>query len=347
METAETAGARAGNGGRDAAIGDARPAGAAEWEAAWRSCPYATYFQSPGWAADWSAYTHGAFRPEPLLVTLSDGRRVVLPLTRERRHRGLAHRYHLSPAGTYGGWLAEGSLTAPQAEALLTWVLHSYAPLWWRVNPFDPCAATLRPAAGEPDVTHVLHLGRGVQAAFQHASRGHRSALGKARRSGVVVRRAAGAEDWARYYEVYRSSLARWGSSATSGYAPSLFELLRRRGSPHVELWLAEMDDVLVAGALCVYGPRHASYWHGAALGDHLRFRPVNLLMHELVVDACGRGLDWFDLNPSGGLTGVATFKERLGAESLECPMIHRERPRDRLLDRLFALANKGRVAIG
>ena len=340
-----------GRGGRSGApvrraVRDVRPASAAEWQAAWRSCPYATYFQSPAWAADWADYTGGTLRPAPLLVTLPDGMRVVLPLTRQRRHRGLANRYLLSPAGTYGGWLAAEGLQQPQAEALLPWILRSRAPLWWRVNPFDPCAAVLERAADEPDTTRVLRLSCGPDGAYEDASRGHKSALRKALRSGLRVRRAAGADDWARYYAIYESSLTRWGEQATSRYGAGLFELLRRRGSPDVELWLVELDEAtVVAGGLCVYGPSHAAYWHGAALAEYFELRPANLLVHEFMVDACARGLDWFDLNPSGGHAGVDTFKQRLGAESLSCPIIKTERARDLFLDRLLKPRERGPVA--
>ena len=326
-------------------VGDVRPATAAEWETAWSTCPYATYFQSPGWAGDWSRYSGGGLRPAPLLVTLSDGMRVVLPLTRQRRRRGLADRHLLSPAGTYGGWLVAEGLPKPQAEALLSWILRSRASLWWRVNPFDPCAAVLEEVAEQPDTTHVLHLPHGPEAAFARASRGHRSAVHKARRSGLTVRRAVSAEDWACYYGVYEDSVARWGARATSRYDASLFEILRRRGGPDVELWLVELDAALVvAGGLCVYGPRHAAYWHGAALGEYFGSRPANLLVHELVVDACARGLDWFDLNPSGGHEGVDVFKKRVGGETLSCPVIERERASDRFLDRLMRARGGGPV---
>ncbi len=324
----------------------ARPATAAEWQHAWRSCPYATCFQSPTWAEDWSRYSGGWLRPAPLLVTLSDGMRVVIPLTRQRRHRGLANRRVLSPAGTYGGWLAAEGLPKTQAEALLSWILRARASLWWRVNPFDPCAAVLEAVADEPDATHVLRLSSGPEAAFARASRGHRSALRKARRSGLTVRRADSADDWARYYSVYESSLARWGAGATSCYGAGLFEILRRRGRPDIDLWLVELDDALVvAGGLCVYGPRHAAYWHGAALAEFFEFRPANLLMHELVADACARGLEWFDLNPSGGHEGVDIFKRRVGAERLACPIIKRERARDLFLDRLLKAREEAPVA--
>ena len=77
---------------------EARPATAAEWDAVWTACPYATYFHSRAWSEDWSTYTRGSLVPAPELVTFSDERRALLPITRQLRRRGLAVRNILSPA---------------------------------------------------------------------------------------------------------------------------------------------------------------------------------------------------------------------------------------------------------
>ena len=135
-----------GGGSLTLAVRDSRPATATEWDALWAACPYATYFHSRAWSEDWSAYTAGSLVPAPVLVTFNDGRRALLPITRQLRRRGLAVRYLLSPAGTYGGWLADQPLEAAHAELLTAWLLRKRVPLWWRVNPFDPLAAVPGPA---------------------------------------------------------------------------------------------------------------------------------------------------------------------------------------------------------
>jgi len=93
---------------------NSRPVLAAEWDAAWQACPYATYFQSRARAEDWAAYTAGTMRPEPL--------------------------------------------DPERAAALLAQMGRPRAPVWWRVDPFDPSAATVAAEASQEDVTHVLQL---------------------------------------------------------------------------------------------------------------------------------------------------------------------------------------------
>ena len=325
-----------------------RPASAAEWDAAWAACQHGTYFQSRAWLEDWATYTHGVMAPRPVVVSLGDGRSVVLPLTRQRRRLGLATRYLLSPAGTYGGWLAAEPLEAGQPEALAGWLETARAPFWWRLNPFDPDVAGLAEREAIRDVTHVVELSSGFDSACSRATHGHACAVRKAQRYGLRVRRAESVADWEAYYGLYEASMERWGDLTSSRYGPELFELLRRRGSPGVELWLATLDDgVIIAGGLCLYAPRHVSYWHAAALSEFFALRPANLLVHEMVLDACCRGLRWFDLNPSGGHAGVATFKERVGAVAVPSPVVVRDRatvPLRRLGNAIHGLS-RGRSA--
>ena len=90
--------------------------------------------------------------------------------------------------------------------------------------------------------------------------------------------------------------------------------------SEKVRLWLAFCDDNVIAGALCFYAKRHVVYWHGAAYSDKFTSHPAQLLMREIIADACARQYWWFDFNPSGGHNGVREFKAKFGVENLSCP---------------------------
>ena len=302
-------------------ISDMRAATAAEWDAAYESCPYATYSQSRAWSEDWATYTHGSMKPGPLLARFDDGHRALLPLTRQRRRSRLTMRHLMSPAGTYGGWLTDEPLTPLHAEVLTDWLLTERVPLWWRVNPFDPLAAVPMPRATEPDETHIVRLERGLEAQMSH--HGHREAVSKARRAGLTVRRAAGADDWQTYYSIYLSNLERWGADASSNYGAALFDLLRLRGAPGIDLWLVELEDgTIVSGSINLCGPHHVAGWHMASLSDYFRLKPTNLLVNEMIKDAIERSFTWFDMHPSGGHEGATRFKENCGGERLECPVI-------------------------
>ncbi|MHC5114933.1 MAG: GNAT family N-acetyltransferase [Planctomycetota bacterium] len=298
----------------------------AQWDAAWRSSGQATYFHGRAWAE-----IHGdTHRPRPRLVTFDDGVTALLPLSRQRRARGLDDRTVSSPAGTAGGWIAGPSFGAAHASALVDWLTRSAGPIAWRVNPFDPEQVSAAPADGvTADATHALDLAAGYDGLEAAWKRRGGAVLRKARsaeRRGVTVRTADGEDDWRAYFAVYEDSLARWGDRASSRYDWPLFDRIRARASGHETLWLAEVDGRVVAGALCFASRCITSYWHGATLASFFDRRPVNLLMLAAIRDACARGATWFDFGPSGAHAGVARFKASFGATLLPCPLFKRER---------------------
>ena len=180
----------------------------------------------------------------------------------------------------------------------------------------------------------------------EQATHRHRTAVRKAERAGLTVRQAATAEDWAAYFSIYESTLARWGENASSRYGAELFELLRRRGEPGVRLWLVELQNgPIVAGAVTLCAPHHVVGWHMATLADYFRLRPSNLLVHEMARDACERSLDWLDLNPSGGHEGVRVFKQRCGGRPMACPVIVKDSPWTRVVASFGTVAARLRGA--
>lgn len=290
---------------------------AEEWDDAWSSCPYSTFFHSREWAEIWAEYRNGKTVSDPLGVALSDGTRVLLPFSKEKMCFGLILRHISSPAGTFGGWLADVPLAGPQQVGLMQFIAKHYSNLLWRFNPYEKVLLTQEFSRVQDDETHALDVSAGFDKIYRGWTKGHASAARKARKAGVLVRLAKNQEDWEKYFRVYENSLSRWGANVTSTYSWSLFEIMFRRASPNIKLWLAEYDGLIIAGALCFYSSTHVVYWHGAALSKYFEVRPVNRLMYEAIRDAAERGFRWFDFNPSGGLEGVRTFKQSFGAVAL------------------------------
>jgi CelD/BcsL family acetyltransferase involved in cellulose biosynthesis len=306
------------------AVVDIREASASEWDDAWDSCEYATYFQSREWARFWSAYTDGTMRPAAKVVRFSDHTEALLPFSSSSRHKGLVRDYFSSPAGTFGGWLAGSDFNAAHAQALSA-LLTTRWNLVWRLNPYDALALKSYQQGGRPDETHALPLEHGFNFIEKTWSK-ERAATGrnirKARKEGVRIKLAGSAQQWREYYAVYEESSRRWADRASSRYEWKLFEEMLRCDTPRIKLWTAVVEDRLVAGALCFYGQGQVVYWHGAALEAYFHVRPVNLLFCEAIKDACETGYRWFDFNPSGGHEGVKAFKQSFGAVSLQCPVI-------------------------
>jgi len=307
-----------------------RPASDREWDRAWYDCDYATFFHGREWAELWQVYTRGRVRPAPRVVELSDRTTVLLPLSHQRDWNG--ERYFSSLAYTYGGWISSADLGPEHARVLSELLRREFGGIVWRLNPYDPCVPTLKLPTWQPDTTHVLDLSLGLAALRRRWTRSHRSAENQARRFGISVRRASTRSDWERYYELYQSTLARWGDLATSRYGQRLFRAMARRNSPDVGLWLAEAPGVgPVAGTVALYSRNHVIVWHGVALAEYFPLRPANLLYVEVMKHGEAAGYRWFDFNPSGGHAGVEAFKRSFGAEERICPLVFLEPRRGRV----------------
>ena len=252
------------------AIKHTRAATAKEWDTAWAGCDYATYFQSREWAEIWSAYSKGNCAPEGACASFSlTGTLRIWPLTRKALCRGMTSRYLSSPpTGTFGGWLSSAALTADHGQLLVEYLHRRIRRFTWQVNPYDPIASHLPLPGGIRDETQVLNLTEGLEALFRRWTKGHKSAVSKARREGINVHVAAKQREWEEYDAVYEDSLRRWGERVSSRYEIELFMEMYARKSASIRLWLASRGDRIVAGALCLYAGRHAVYWHGAALDE-------------------------------------------------------------------------------
>lgn len=303
-------------------IKNVRQASSTEWDTIWKGCDYSTFFHSREWALIWQQYTRGAMQPQPIVVEFSDGREALVPLSVQKSGKGMVSNYLSSPAGTFGGWLSASDLTVEHASLLAGYMCTLPGRLTWRLNPYDTLLSGIELNVSQPDETHAINLLQGFDAAHKTWSKGHRAAVQQARKAGVVIRQAANPDDWKEYFTVYEDSLQRWGDSATSRYSYELFDTLCNLNSGNVRLWLAQYENSIIAGALCLYAGKHVAYWHGAALSQHFKRRPVNLLMYESIRDACKQGYQWFDFNPSGGHEGAKSFKRSFGTEALPSNII-------------------------
>ena len=316
-------------------ITSVRPASLSDWDTIWQDCDYSTYFHSREWAEIWSKHSKRKMFLAPFLVSFSDGKKALLPFSCLKRDglgpilMGTSRLYLSSPECTYGGWISADRLCDNHAILLSNLVKKKFSNLLWRLNPYDDIALKSGIKISDEGETHAINLEKGFDVIASNMSKGHRSAVKQAIRNGVSVRISTSIEDWLEYYQVYETSVSRWGNRLLGDKYPwGLFHEIFIRNSPNVELWLSIYRDRVISGALCFHSKTHFVYWHGASIETYFNLRPVNLLLYEVIKNACEKKYAWFDFNPSGGLEGVKTFKERFGAQPLKCPIV-RLRPKN------------------
>lgn len=313
------------------------PATEQEWDRAWKHCEYATFFHSLKWARIWEEYTKGRIRPAAKKVIFSDGNTAILPLSCRKRFRSLLKQYISSPAGTFGGWISADPLNDEHKRLLFNW-FDQLSDIQYRINPYESYQYNLAPKDAKPDHTRVLSLNGDIDTIYKKWYRGHRSAVKKAIREGVTVRQAESITDWKNYFQIYEDSIRRWGKNASSRYRWDLFQIIHDLNEGSACLWLGEYNNTLICGALCLDGPYHVAYWHGAALEKYFKLRGVNLLFYEAIRHSIDKGYTWFDFNPSGEHKGVDTFKKKFNATALSAPVINK---RSKTKHNLLRVADK------
>lgn len=151
-----------------------------------------------------------------------------------------------------------------------------------------------------------------------------RKAIRKARKSGLVVTRAAAREEVAVYHQLHRQTYGRTGAGILPlDHFLALWDLFAARGSLH--LLFAEHESRPVAGMIVLAFGDAAMYWAGSSDAAAQALRPNNLLMWEAMQLARARGCAWFELGPTfpaadpqSKARRIGRFKEQFGGEPFE-----------------------------
>ncbi len=266
----------------------------------------AIYFQTREWFDIWAAYA--GFESNTKLILFDSGKKVLLPLARLKLIKGLIPFYFLAPKGM-GGFVTNDVLDNREKRDLFS-VLKKMKLLYCTVNPYDQLTNEFDRFNSE-DFTQFLDLSDGFEALFKRWTWGHYSRTRKGLREGITAELASTEDDWKSYFGLYQDNLARWSEKTTNAYGWDLFEIMYRKKSPRIKLWLAKYEGQIISGALCFYHNKHVAYWHSATSERYYKkLNATHVLQYTIIKDACEKGFLLYDFLPSSGLEGVIDFKE-------------------------------------
>lgn len=162
-------------------------------------------------------------------------------------------------------------------------------------------AGTVAPAA-EKEVV-VIDLSVSEEQLWRQVSRGTRSSINLARRSGVVVERVApGPAELQAFRALYLQTMRRRDAAPRWFLPEGYFEAcVRRLGEGRVALFVARCEGETIAAYLLMHDARTAYYHFGGSDASWLDRRPNNLLMYETLLWARRSGLARYHLG--GGVT--------------------------------------------
>lgn len=321
------------------------------WRAVLEADPDAVRSQAPDWVA---ALCEGSgYEDASQLFELAAGRQVVLPMVRRRLPHGLTIRASLPPAWGIGGLIAPGGARAEDVATVFGELAHERA-LRTSVTP-NPLqgwmweAARPSGAVAVPRLAHVLDLDGGFDQVWKARFTGTaRTAVRKAQRSGLTVKRDTGGELVPVFFELFQRSLERWARQQHE--PPALARWRAKRRDPLAKLrvmaalgqiWVA-FKDAQPAAAILVLQAANAHYTRGAMDKQLAGPTRANYLLHSLAIEeACRNGCRFYHMGESGSSAPLAQFKTRFGAHPYRYFEYHLERVPLTATDRLLRTAVK------
>ena len=140
-------------------------------------------------------------------------------------------------------------------------------------------------------------------------------------RQGIMVEASDGSAAMDSFYELLQETAAREHFAIRSrAYYQDLLSLFRERGQ--VAVYLARLENRLLAGAVMLFFGRRLTYLYGGTRADAKNHKPGYLLHWRAIEDAQRRGCTTYDmwgvpLNPREGERGYGyyVFKSRFNGE--------------------------------
>ncbi len=273
----------------------------------------ATFFHTPAWYDVWRQYA--GYATDVQTFVFDKDRVAVFPLAYKKGLKGFIKRYISSPGGTYGGPLANFTLTAENYREIFGCLCAICNDLNVVANPFcEPPTAAAFPLRLETD---AVRLDAALPELFARFSENHKRSVKKAVNYGLRCAPAETSGDWDSFTEIYRQVAQERGKKSTVVYGAEIFRLLRQTPASHRKLWLAYKDDQPVYGCLNFYHNRHAVYWQGAGLPEARNLGAAHFIHYTAMADAVENGFDWYDLGATpAALPDVRRFKTGFGTET-------------------------------
>ena len=302
----------------------------------------ATVFQTPEWLSC-ICDVEGAV-DSSLLYQTSSGRRLLLPLVRQRGLPGrLAREASLPSLWGAAGLVAEDRLHDEDLADIFA-DLASRAGLLLSLRPYftqgEAWEKACSPAfVSVPHLVHVLDLGGGFGDVWK--KRFDRSARGgarKAERMGVTIEVDTSGRLVPQFYDLYLAWHERRARDART--FPALARHLAERREPLLKfalvaarlgsscrVWVASHEGTPIAAVIALVTGEHAYYWRGFSDRDAAaRTRANDLLQSRIIEDCCADGCRYYNMGESGGVASLMKFKEKFGAQPTSTPEFRYER---------------------
>lgn len=318
------------------------PAPLADWREVLAGDPGATPLQTPEYFTAALAGTRG--RDASRLYVLADGRRLVLPLIRQRSLPGVRLEADFPGGYGHGGMVATGGLRSSDVAAVVENLRGSASSI--RIGGAHHTAEQWSSARGTGVVesrrrVEVLDMAGGYDEILAHRfNRKVRQSINRSERLGVEVEVDSTGRLARTFYDIYLAWVEHWAIKSKLPNRLARFQAKREERwqkfatvtsqlGDLCRIFVARHEGVPVASAITfVYGA-HAIGWRSYSLRDTgLRLGANSFTQAMGLKNAAESGCRYFDLGQSGGVEDLLRYKRSLGAEPREAVDLLIESPR-------------------
>jgi hypothetical protein len=271
----------------------------------------ATVYQTRTWAAI-CEHSFANCRGVARLYTFDDGTEILLPGAVQTAVRGTVKVFKSAYPFDLGGPVSAGRVTTAQMEAISSDLRSSeFSSVFVCENPFK-LAVPLGGFARTDEHTHLIPLEDGLEG-VKRRSRSLGQQWRRSERLGVVVEERNDEYGVCEFYRLYLKSVERWGETTTWLRPFEFLEETIRYGGPNVSLRLAMLEGQPIGGQVdYLYGKFGHLAWRAFDY-DYRSFYPNAAVLASSLENLYAKGVEYYDLGPSSGLSGVEESKERSG----------------------------------
>lgn len=173
----------------------------------------------------------------------------------------------------------------------------------------------------QPEHTLIVDLRPSLEETLKHMSSQVRYNIKFARNHGVTARQSDGKiEDVLAFYKLLAQTTERDKFSGhDQAYYQKMLEIL---GSKQAQLYLAEAEGTIIAGAIVTFYKQTATYYYAASSSQHRKLMAPYLLLWQTMHDAQTDGYKFFDLfgiapdnEPDHPWAKLSVFKKKFRGE--------------------------------
>lgn len=274
-----------------------------------------TIFQTPEWI-DLELETNNR-KNISKLITLDDGRRVILPLTIGKYEEGLRSKivYDIGGGKTsiYGGCITADDLSVKEREKIREKVAKKVC---GGIKPktFGLRSSPLTSEEGE-SFTQIIEVEEDFEQTFEKQTSSARQNYRKGKKNNLEIKSCNDSSYLEEFYDIYLENVERWDDPNTV-YTKEIFRsILENLPEKNSELRMVQKEDEFIAGLVEVKHQNHTYMFMNCLKYDYRKYYPNNYNITEASRNAIKEDRKYYDMGSSSGIEGLIKFKESFGSE--------------------------------